>query len=110
MAVTSLHNLGRSLQGQSKLDEAETLLNLALTLREQVLGSDHPDVAESLRWVAELRLTRGDRASAEPMLRRALGIIERSLGREHPRRAAFLLLLEKAQQGKQRESRPGIPF
>jgi hypothetical protein len=51
-------------------------------------------VAEGSYREAELRLARGDWASAEPMLRRALRIIERSLGREHPRRTAILRLPE----------------
>ncbi|MCK4403862.1 MAG: tetratricopeptide repeat protein, partial [candidate division Zixibacteria bacterium] len=44
---TSINNLALLYDSQGKYAEAEPLYKRALEIREKVLGSDHPDVAQS---------------------------------------------------------------
>ncbi len=65
-------------------------------MQEQVLGSQHPDLARSLSLLAEHYLCQGYRALAQPLYERALSIGQVALGPEHPdtvalRRALALL-------------------
>ena len=49
-----LHHYAVSLANQGKYDDAEPLYKRALTIREEVLGPRHPDVAPSLNNLATL--------------------------------------------------------
>ncbi|MCZ6916337.1 MAG: serine/threonine-protein kinase, partial [Gemmatimonadetes bacterium] len=64
-------------------DEGRPLLEQALALRERALGPDHPDVARSLKDLANLHRTVGDFDEAEPLLVRALAIEEAAYGPVH---------------------------
>jgi eukaryotic-like serine/threonine-protein kinase len=65
-------------------DKAAALLEEALEIRKETLGSAHPDVAASLGGLASLRFERGDYPGAESLYREALAIRRRALGNEHP--------------------------
>jgi tetratricopeptide (TPR) repeat protein len=69
---------------QGKYTEAEALYQRALKMREQVLGPQHPDVANSLNNLAWLYSALGKYAEAEPLYQRALKICEQVLGPDHP--------------------------
>jgi tetratricopeptide (TPR) repeat protein len=78
-----------NLQGKASLEgghyvDAQQPFERALVLREQALGSNHPDLAQSLNNLAELYRTQGQYAKAEPLLKRALAIREKALGLKHP--------------------------
>jgi tetratricopeptide (TPR) repeat protein len=62
----------------------------ALRIREQVLGEEHPDTAQSLNNLGGLLQALGDLAGACPYCERALRIREKVLGGEHPDTAASL--------------------
>ncbi len=62
----------------------------ALTLREEALGPDHPDVAVSLNNLGMDLCAVGDCWSAMTILERAVAASERSLGPEHPDTARSL--------------------
>ncbi len=62
----------------------------SLAIRENALGPEHPDVAQSLNNMAELYLARGRYAEAEPLHKRALAIWEKAVGPKHPHVAASL--------------------
>ena len=49
-----LHHYAVFLANQGKYDDAEPLYKRALTIREEVLGPDHPKVASSLNNLATL--------------------------------------------------------
>jgi tetratricopeptide (TPR) repeat protein len=66
------------------------LLERALAIREQVLGPDHPDTAQSLNNLAGLLQVTGDYMGARPLLERALAIWEQTLGPDHPTTAQSL--------------------
>jgi tetratricopeptide (TPR) repeat protein len=67
-----------------KFSEAMPLARRSLAIREQTLGPDHPDVATSSSWLAQLYKSQGHYAEAEALFRRALAIREKALGRDHP--------------------------
>jgi tetratricopeptide (TPR) repeat protein len=117
-----LNNLAVSLKAQGKYDEAEPLyrqslaiirkvcaIHLVASSRDhscQVLGEEHPDVAQSLNNLAELLKAQGKYDEAEPLCRQSLAIIRKVcairlaassrdhscqvLGEEHPYVATFL--------------------
>ena len=70
--------------------EARTQFERALSIYENVLGSDHPDTADCLNNIAFLLQIQGDLAGARPLYERALAIYERKLGPEDPSTAAGL--------------------
>ena len=74
--VVSLYSAGR-------YDEARPLAERAPGIYENVLGSEHPDVAQSLTNLAELYRAQGDYTKAEPLHQRAWGY-EKVLSPEHP--------------------------
>ena len=57
---------------------------MALAIRENAFGSDHPHMAMSLTSLARLYVAQGEYATAEPPYTRALAIFEQALGPDHP--------------------------
>ncbi|MGG6241012.1 tetratricopeptide repeat protein [Nodosilinea sp. AN01ver1] len=81
----SLYNdLGKALENEIRYDEAEVAYHNALNCREQQLGADHPDVANSLNNLAELYRAMRRYGEAEPLYERSLAICEQQLGADHP--------------------------
>ncbi len=66
----------------------------------EALGTEHPDVAQSLNNLAELYEKQGLYRAAEPFLKRALTIQEKALGPEHPDVAESLNNLAALHQDK----------
>ena len=52
--ATSLNNLAALYDRQGQYEQAESLYQRALTIREQQLGPLHPDTAQSLNNLGEL--------------------------------------------------------
>ncbi|WP_126579944.1 FxSxx-COOH system tetratricopeptide repeat protein [Tengunoibacter tsumagoiensis] len=71
------------LQDLGRYKDAEPLFLQALSLWEQILGPDHPNVASPLHNLADLYKDQGKYAQAEPIALRALRIREQHLGTEH---------------------------
>ncbi len=69
---------------QGRYDEALTVAQRALAIREKVLAPEHSDVATSLNNLALLYDTKGDHGQAELLYQRALAIREKVLGPDHP--------------------------
>ncbi|MBD2210878.1 tetratricopeptide repeat protein [Nostoc linckia FACHB-104] len=69
---------------QGRYSEAIPLAQRVLAIQEKVLGTEHPDVAQSLNNLALLYKSQGSYAKAEPLYLRSLAIREKVLGREHP--------------------------
>ncbi len=72
--AASLNNLAGLYHTQSKYAEAEPLYQRALTIREKALGSEHPDVAQSLENYAALLRETGRSDEAARMKARAKAI------------------------------------
>lgn len=68
---------------RGQYDDAEQLYKQALSIREEVLGPIHPDLAESLNNLASLYRDEGRYDEMEPLSKRALSIYEQSLGPDH---------------------------
>ena len=74
-----LSNLAGLYRDQGRYEQAEALYQRALAIREQVLGSEHPQVATSLNNLAGLYQSQGKYEQAEALYQRALVIREQVL-------------------------------
>jgi tetratricopeptide (TPR) repeat protein len=79
-----LDRAGSYLWKKALLKEAKTLLQRALTLREQELGPDHPDVASVLSNLATVLQDLGELKDARVYLERAIAIQEKAYDADHP--------------------------
>jgi len=89
-------------------EPAEELLQEALETREEMLGPDHVDVAESLNSLARLHTLKHDFEQAAKWNERALAIREKTLGEDHPDVARSLHNLAELHraQGEYAEAEP----
>jgi tetratricopeptide (TPR) repeat protein len=69
---------------------ARPLLERSLAIREQALGSEHPDTAMGLNSLGVLLRVQGEYVAARALFNRALAIYEKALGPEHPSTAIAL--------------------
>lgn len=97
-----LHQAGSYLRKRAQYVQARSLLQQALLLREQSLGSEHIEVAEILHDLAILFREQDEDAQAELLFQRTLAIRERNLGAAHPDVAQTLddLAILYSDQGK----------
>jgi tetratricopeptide (TPR) repeat protein len=107
-AARLLHSAGHYLRDRGQYAQAEPLLQRALSIREQVLGSQHPEVADALDDLQHLHVLQGKYQQAEPLMQRALSIREQVLGPEHAQTATALNNLAGIyiQQGKYQQAEP----
>ena len=77
-AICLLNQTGICLKEQALYKEAEIVLQRSLAIREQLLGSEHIDVAISLNNLALLYHDQGKYVQAEPLYTRALAIHEKN--------------------------------
>jgi tetratricopeptide (TPR) repeat protein/transcriptional regulator with XRE-family HTH domain len=83
-AVQLLKKAGDWLLDLQRYEQAAMVLRQALTLRERVLGEEHPEVAKLYNDLALTYLLWGKFEAAAPLCQRALSIRTRSLGPLHP--------------------------
>lgn len=104
----SYNNLANNYVYQRKHTQAEPLSQQALAIYEEVLGKDHPLVAQSLDTLAEIYAGQGKYAQAEPLYQRALAMREKVSGLEHTDVAQSLTNLGALyeNQGKLAEAEP----
>jgi len=76
--------------GKTKDTETRQSAERALSIKESVLGPDHPEVAKSLMNLGILVRKEGDFAEAQRLLERSLEIREKKLGPRDPETAASL--------------------
>jgi tetratricopeptide (TPR) repeat protein len=103
-----LNKLGYYLDDRAQYMEAEPLYQRAITIGEETLGPEHPDLATYLNNLANLYRNQGNYAEAEPLYQRAITIGEKTLGPEHPNLATWLNNLANLyrDQGKYEEAEP----
>lgn len=94
-AATIANSLGVVLRNRGALPEAEDSYQLALQLRRQLFGNDHPSVATTLTNLATLRMVSGNTSSALQLIRQAIAIRERTQGADHPDTVAARHLLAR---------------
>jgi len=80
--ATSLHNAGELYTRLERYDEAERLLQRALSIREK--ASENADAARTICALGKLNHGRGNRDKAERLYRQSLALREKVLGRDHP--------------------------
>jgi tetratricopeptide (TPR) repeat protein len=106
--ATCLHWTAALYYLQGRYGEAEPLHIRALSIREQQLGQDHPNVAQSLDSLAVIYHSQGRYEEAEPLHIQALSIREQQLGQDHPNVAQSLNNLANLylSQGRYKEAEP----
>src|SRR5690242_14180363 len=77
---------------------AATLLEQALTLTENLPGSNDREVADVAAQLADVYLDKRDTARAEPLYQRALAILDRTVGSDHPTPASIRSRLARLYQ------------
>jgi tetratricopeptide (TPR) repeat protein/tRNA A-37 threonylcarbamoyl transferase component Bud32 len=82
--ATTTANIGLTLLERGEYGQALEESRAAIALREQVVGTDHPNVAESRSNLAGVFYAQGRLDEAEAEQRRAVEIFERALGADHP--------------------------
>jgi tetratricopeptide (TPR) repeat protein len=107
-AARLLEEAGYYLTLRGLYRQAEPLLQQALTIREQRLGTEHPETATNLDHLASLYYLEGKYEKAEPFYQRTLAIREQQLGTEHPETATTLneLAWLYIDQGKYAQAEP----
>lgn len=83
-AAVCANNLGKIYLDATQYKDAEPLFQRALAIREKLLRSEHPDIAQSLYNLAAVRVNQQEFAQAQPLLERALAIQEKSLPVDSP--------------------------
>ena len=93
---------------RAQYDQAEPLYQQALSICEQRLGRDHPQVAFPLHGLAGLYSEQGDYEQAEALFRRALHLWEQEPAQEYPELADLLndLAILYAEQGRYTQAEP----
>ncbi|MEZ4416399.1 MAG: serine/threonine-protein kinase [Gemmatimonadota bacterium] len=66
--------LAEGYRRMGRLERADSLARASLALREELLGSEHPDVAAALGTLGLILRDRGLSDKAEPLLRRAVAL------------------------------------
>ena len=107
-AARLLYQAGDFLYFHGFYPQSQSLHQQALAIREQVFGSEHPAVAESLNALAMLARLQGDYEQAEAFHQQALAIREKALGPHHPATAQSLnnLGVLYRTQGKYEQAEP----
>src|SRR3954451_23673126 len=78
---------------ERRYEDAIASAREALAIRENVLGSNHLEVASSLQTLAFIYDNQGRYAEAEPFYKRSLAIREKALGPNDPEMARSLSYL-----------------
>lgn len=79
-----LNEAGLSFKIAGLYEQALPLYLQTLSIREQMLGKQHPDYATSLNNLAELYKVQDQYEQALPLCQQALNICEQVLGQQHP--------------------------
>ena len=93
---------------RAQYEQAEPLYQRALSISEQALGPDHPQMGFPLYGLADLYRVQGRFVEAEPLFRRALHLWEQEPAEMHPEMAALLndLAILYAEQGQYQQAEP----
>jgi serine/threonine protein kinase/tetratricopeptide (TPR) repeat protein len=78
-----LDTMGGAYAGLGLIDRSSQLIERALILRRQTFGNQHPDVALSLKHLADMKQAKGDYAGAEALYRECVTLSRELLGNEH---------------------------
>lgn len=107
-AASLLNTIGYYLNMRARYEIAKPLFQRALSVREQALGEQHPDTAQTLSDLAYLYHHQDRFEEATHFLQRSLSIRQQVLGMEHPDTATSInaLALLYRDQGRYEEAEP----
>ena len=88
--ATLMNTIGQVYESLGLYDSAAAILEKALSIRRELFGRDHPDVAESMTNLGQVLYDKSDFAAAEPLYREGLEIRRKIFGREHAKVAESL--------------------
>jgi tetratricopeptide (TPR) repeat protein len=100
--AASRNNIGLALADLHRYEDAIAALRESLATRRDLLGSDHPDVADSLSNLAMVLTDAGSDEEAERLLVEAIALRERAFGPEHVSVGRALINLSIVDQHLQR--------
>lgn len=85
--LTTEFSLARTLLAKGEMEKAASLLRLNIEKKSRHLPSNenHPDTLDSVQFLAEIEMARGDLNEAERLAKWAIAGREQSLGRDDPR-------------------------
>ncbi|MBW2425363.1 MAG: tetratricopeptide repeat protein [Deltaproteobacteria bacterium] len=83
VAAELKHIIGSAYVGLGINDRARPLFESALAIRSELLGEDHPAVAETLNALGGLLVSSGDYRLARPLYERAAAIYRTNFGDDH---------------------------
>lgn len=89
---TSLSNLARLYEYESRFDDAQPMYQLLLAAQEERLGEDHPALLDTLLGIARTALHSGDTPVAQENLERYVALAD-ATGAAEPREHALALSL-----------------
>lgn len=89
-AASVLQNMALLLEEVERFDEAERAGREALAIRRKRRGADHPDVGRTLGLLAAIRGSQNDLLGAERLHREELALMRRTYRGDHPGIAAAL--------------------
>jgi hypothetical protein len=78
------NTLANAIAAQGRYSEAETEWRNVLTLREKVLGAQHPDTLQTCFNLASCLRAEGNGSEAKVFAQRAADGARKTLGPEHP--------------------------
>jgi tetratricopeptide (TPR) repeat protein len=78
------HELGVHFKMMGAYEQAQSRVEQALAIRQQVLEAEHPDIAASLNALGEIYQEQGKYELVEPLYQQALATRRQVLGPEHP--------------------------
>ena len=82
--ASSFINICAVYAGKGDLENALVQYQKGLEIQTRVFGSDHPDVAKSIKNIGIVYHYKGDRAAATEMYTKAYHIFLKKLGPDHP--------------------------
>ena len=84
------HQIGTAYERMGRFDEAERVLQRALTLRRAHLAPDHPDIPYTIKALGDLAVAQADYERAEALYRESFNLQRKIHGETHHRVAASL--------------------
>jgi eukaryotic-like serine/threonine-protein kinase len=108
LTASCLADVGRVLEYQGRMDEAEGFYRESLVVSDRVGRGETPFKASTSAHLGRLLVRTGRAEQGEPMLRESLGILREVLGEKHPRtsRVEHDLGSWLADSGREREALP----
>ncbi len=89
-AITARGNLANTLAAMGELEESQRLIERVLEQRRQLLGAEHPEIAETLNNLGGVQVRQSKLREAIETFEQAKSILAASVGVQHPLYATAL--------------------